>query len=188
MIELENLSDKEIEPFIDSLSDEKDLSELYLGMLPNAKFVTVARVDKELAGIAGITETGRSVLGPFRVPYLFISVKSQFRRRGIGNEMMQNIITFTKERYCCLTLSTRKPEKYMPAVNLYLKKGFKIFCAPGIHYYMGLPFNKRGEFVCRYLSIIFMISQSPVGRVLSHWLQFLSKKLSSIRGHRGEKA
>jgi len=176
MIELKNLANGEIEPFFNSLRDEKYLSEMFPDMISTAKFIAVARIDKELAGIAGI------VLGRFNIPILFISIKPQFRRRGLGNKMMQNIIAFTKENYSCLTLSTYKSERYKPAINLYLKNEFKIFCEPCNQYFMGLPFNRRGEILCRLLSIIFTISCSPVGHILrgirsicSHWIQPLSK-------------
>lgn len=159
MIELKNLTYEEIQPFFNSLSDERDLSEWsYVGMLPRAKFVTVARIDKQLVGIGGFTETRGPILIRFiTIPVLFISVKPYFRIRGVGNEILQNIITFTKERYRCLTLTTYKSEEYRPAVNLYLKNGFKIYSSRvGNQYYMCFPFGKRGETVCRLLSLFYI--------------------------------
>lgn len=191
MIQLKNLTYEEIQPFFNSLSDERDLSEWsYVGMLPRAKFVTVARIDKQLVGIGGITETRGPILMRFTtVPVLFISVKPYFRRRGVGNKMLQNVITFTKERYRCLTLTTYKSEEYNPAVNLYLKNGFRIYSSRvGDQYYMCLPFCRRGEIACRFLSLFYIFCYSPVGHVLnrlrSHLLHFLRK--SSHHGwHKG---
>lgn len=196
MIELKNLTYKEIQPFFNSLSDERDLSEsLYVGMLPVAKFVTVARTDKELAGIGGIIEWPNPILRRFiAIPIFFISVKSQFRRKGVGKAILQKIITFTKERYSCLTLTTDKSEEYSPAVNLYLKNGFKFYSSRiGIQYYMCLPFCKRGEIVCRFSSLLYIcyiFYRSSVGSLIrsirSHLPQFLRK--SSHHGrHKGQR-
>ena len=185
VVELKNLTSEEIQPFFNSLSDEDDLSELlYIGMLPRAKFVTVAGIDKQVAGIGGIIEVHGPLLMRFiTVPFLFISVKPHFQRRGVGNKILQNIITFTKERHRCLTLTTYKSEEYSPAVNLYLKNGFKIYSSRvGVQYYMCLPFGRRGEIICRFLSLFYVFDIFcclPVWHILSrlrsHLPQFLRK-------------
>jgi len=184
-VELKNLTSEEIQPFLNSLRDEDDLSELrYLGLLPTAKFVTAAGIDKEVAGIGGITEMRGPILMRFiNIPILFISVKPHFQRRGVGNKILQNVITFTRERYSCLTLTTYKTEEYRPAVNLYLKNGFKIYSSRvGVQYYMCLPFGKRAEIVCRFLSLFYIFDIScylPVvhalSRLRSQLPQFLRK-------------
>ena len=160
MIKLKSLTYGEIQPFFNSLSDERELLESFdVGMLSVAKFVTVARTDKEFAGIGGIMEWPNVILRRFiAIPILFISVKPCFQRRGVGNAILQEIITYTKESYSCLTLSTDKLVKDSPAVKLFLKNGFKIYSSRiGSQYYMCLPFCKRGKIVCRFSSLLYIL-------------------------------
>lgn len=193
-MELKNLTCEETQPFFSSLSDERELLEsLDVGMLLAAKFVTVARIDKELVGIGGIMEWPNPILRRFiAIPIFFISVKSQFRGKGVGNAILQKIITFTKERYSCLTLTTDKSEEYSPAVNLFLTNGFRIYSSRiGTQYYMCLPFCKRGEIVCRFSSLLYIYHifycssvGSVIRRIRSHLPQFLGKSSHHGRHNR----
>lgn len=190
VIEVENLIGEEIQTFISSLCNEEEEVPIVMPHLSKAKFITVARVDKQLAGISGITEGYLFVLSRFlrciNVAVLFIGVKPQFRGRGVGNAILQEVITFTKERYSCLMLTTYKSEEYRPAVNLYLKKGFIISYSPGIQYSMYLPCQRR-EIVCRFLlplSFHYLRAVHFLYRLSSHLFQFLTKKFSSGR-HKG---
>jgi len=160
MITVENLVGEEIEPYFKSLS-KKELSGVPAEARPDvkyAKLVTIARINNELAGIGGIIE-GHPLLFSrlVVVPSLFIGVKPQFRRQGAGDEMMQNIIAFTRNRYNCLTLTTWGSTKYIPAVNLYIKNGFKVAHFLGNQYYMWRSFSARGEIIGRLSSIIYAI-------------------------------
>lgn len=64
-----------------------------------------------------------------------------FQGRGIGNRLMQNIISFTRGNYSFLAVSVFKDNE--PALNLYHKHGFIICHKKHDAYLMCLLFSKK---------------------------------------------
>lgn len=159
-MELQDVDIQEIEPFFRSLGAEKDLVQMSVEDVLNVEFLAGARVDNNLAGIGGIMRRFLST------PELFIVVKFQYQKRGLGNEIMQKLISFAKRRYCFLTLTTHRSKEYAPAVSLYRQNNFKCFNYPGDRYFMCLPFTLKGKILCRLLSLIYVIHFSPLGKIL----------------------
>jgi GNAT superfamily N-acetyltransferase len=161
-MEFQDVDIQEIEPFFRSLGAERDLVQMSVEGVLNAEFVAGARVDNNLAGIGGIMKRFLST------PELFIVVKFQYQKRGLGNEIMQKLISFVKRRYSFLTLTTHRAKEYAPAVSLYRKNNFKVFKCPDNRYFMCLPFNLKGKILCWILSHIYVISFSPLGKILQY--------------------
>lgn len=161
-MELQDVDIQEIAPFFRSLGAEKDLVQMSVEGVLNAEFLAGARVDNNLAGICGIMKRFLST------PELFIVVKFQYQKRGLGNEIMQKLISFAKRKYCFLTLTTHRSKEYAPAVSLYRKNNFKCFNCSSNRYFMCLPFTLKGKILCPLLSLIYVINFSPLGKILRY--------------------
>lgn len=169
-MELQDVDIREIEPFFRSLGAEKDLVQMSVERVLNADFLAGARVDNNLAGTGGIMKRFLST------PELFIVVKSQYQKRGLGNEIMQKLISFAKKKYHFLTLTTHRSKEYAPAMSLYRKNNFKCFNYPGDRYFMCLPFTLKGKILCRLLSFIYVIHFSPLGKILCYLYSLYKKR------------
>lgn len=155
-MELEGVCFEEIKPFCDSLTIEKeDFDPLRYAL--NAEFVVGVKRDGNLAGLGGVVRSYKYFHSCFWV------VKSEFQRKGIGYEISQRIIDFARRRYSFLILSTLS--KLTPAINLYIKSGFRFYYKKGDNYYMCLPLNKRGGFICKFLPLIMRAYLSPLGNI-----------------------
>jgi len=156
-MELEGICFEEIKPFCDSLTIEKEnFNPLRYAL--NAEFVVGVRMDGNLAGLGGIVQSYNYFHSCFWV------VKSEFQGREVGYEISQRIIDFAQRRkYNFLILSTLK--KLTPAINLYIKSGFRICYEKGDSYWMCLALNKKGSFICKFLPLIIRLYLSPLGNV-----------------------
>lgn len=84
-------------------------------------------IEDNVAGIAGITRYKT-------LPLLFIVVKSEFPRKGIGNRLMKRLQDYATKKYYLIVLSVIKSNKN--AVDLYKKVGYEIFHEKNENYYM----------------------------------------------------
>jgi len=175
-MKFENVKPNEIREFCNSLSVEKKYFDPF-EMATKSEFIVGVRCNDKLAGIGGLIKSYGFV------PVLWIVVKQQFQRRGIGTEILQRIIAYAMKNYSFLILSTRKEIK--AAFNLYLKNGFRISYAEDDTYWMHRSFNKRGENICKLLSHIYkiycLVYNTPVGHfflsdIRDRWSRFQSKK------------
>lgn len=169
-MELQDVAIQEIEPFFRSLGAEKDLVQMSVEGVLNADFLAGARVDNNLAGIGGIMKRFLST------PELFIVVKFHYQKGGLGNEIMQKLISFAKRRYSFLTLTTLKSKEYAPAVSLYRKNNFKCVNYTSNRYFMYLPFTLKGKILCQLLALIYISDQFFAFRKILHYLYSLYRR------------
>lgn len=79
-----------------------------------------------------------------KTPSLAISVRTEQRHRGIGTELMRDIVALLGEKgYPMISLAVQKANS--PAVGLYLKTGFEIFGENDEEYLMICRTSKEGE-------------------------------------------
>ena len=84
---------------------------------PFSKYI-VARIENEIVGFAGVIDTVD------RLEITNIVVKKNFRKNGIGNELLKNLIKLAKENEKTeITLEVNNIN--LPAIKLYEKNGFK---------------------------------------------------------------
>lgn len=84
----------------------------------SSKYI-VAKYDFKIVGFAGIWD------GIDQMHITNIVVRKDFRKKGIGNLLLENLISMTKDlKKESLTLEVK--ESNIPAQKLYLKNGFKI--------------------------------------------------------------
>jgi len=157
-MKLENLSLEDLVSFFLSLSQERRYFTLSLREILNSDFVIGCWCNENLAGIGGILKTYNLI------PTLFVVVESQFQGRGLGNELVQSIIRLAKESYDFLCLTVMKENHR--ALSLFRKNGFEICYNGGKEYWMGLRFNRRGEFLRRLLSLFLRVRYSPLAPLL----------------------
>lgn len=150
-MELQDIELQEIRPFFASLGREKELAMMTAESAMKSKFIAGVRVNGELAGIVGI----RTIYG--FIPDLFIVIKEKYQAKHLGNELMAKNLNFAQRNYSYLTLSTYQTEEYAAARHLYRKFGFRHLRQQGTHCWMYLPFNWRGEILCKLLPFIFPI-------------------------------
>lgn len=84
---------------------------------PFSKYI-VARIENEIVGFAGVIDTVD------RLEITNIVVKKKFRKNGIGNELLQNLINLAKEKGK-KEISLEVNNINLPAIKLYEKNGFK---------------------------------------------------------------
>jgi GNAT superfamily N-acetyltransferase len=160
-MQLDNLAFEEIGPFCNSLTVEKKYVTQPHEMALRAEFVTGVRINGELAGIGGLS---RYYL---LFPVSFYIVKAEFQRKGVGSQLMKNIIAYAAGMGYNYILSTINTEN-TPAVIMHLRGGYKTLYESGNEYRMGLPLNRKGRIVCKFLPLIFSIG-FPVRGAL-RWL------------------
>lgn len=84
---------------------------------PFSKYI-VAKIENEIVGFAGVIDTVD------RLEITNIVVKKNFRKNGIGNELLKNLIKLAKENEKTeITLEVNNIN--LPAIKLYEKNGFK---------------------------------------------------------------
>ena len=84
---------------------------------PFSKYI-VAKIGNEIVGFAGVIDTVD------RLEITNIVVKKNFRKNGIGNILLQNLINFAKEKGKT-EISLEVNNINEPAIKLYEKNGFK---------------------------------------------------------------
>ena len=150
-MELHNIELSEIAPFFDSIGQDKELVMMDAKSAMASRFVTGIRSNNELVGLAGI----RMRYG--LIPSLFIVVKVEYRRTGLGSKLLEKCLPFAQENYGYLTLATRDTKEYEPALRLYKKYGFQIFRKSGHHIRMCVFFNKKGKIASKFLPYVYFL-------------------------------
>lgn len=111
---LENLSEiiisNKIKEFFSSLDEERKFYPANKKILIGAKRVVTAKDGDKIVGIAGIN----------RYNGLFIIVKKEFQRSGIGTKLMEKLLKNFNEPIILAVHAENKP-----AIRLYRKFGFK---------------------------------------------------------------
>lgn len=100
--------------------------EKYLAKLENSKdnIMFLAKEDGKIVGDASLTRLPRRM---YHRGELGMAVLKEYWRRGIGEKLLCNIITFAKENsFEILDLQVRSDN--LPAIQLYKKHGFKVLC------------------------------------------------------------
>lgn len=150
MMFMRNIKFEELESFYNSLGVKERLWGLSSKPLLGADFVTGARgIDNELAGVGGITKSFGLI------PSLFIVVEAESQGKGLGNQIMTNILDFARQNFSYLTLDVGDSEDYAAARYLYCKYGFKSFYEEHNRRWMCILFNRKGEIICKFLPLIY---------------------------------
>lgn len=150
-MELQGLELHEIPPFFNTLDREKDLVKMNPEKVMACDFVAGVKSRGELAGLTGI----RIQYG--FIPNLFIVINKKNQGGGLGNKLLEKNISYAKQHYNFLTLTTWDKEEYAPALNLYRKYRFNLFYRNGQRLRMYIVFNKKGEIICKVLPLIYAV-------------------------------
>ena len=158
-MELEDIKIVEIRPFFDLLTVESEYFKFSVDRILNtAAFVKGVRRDGQLAGVGGLIKSFGLVLLSFHM------VKSDFQRRGIGNEITKVIIAFAKRKGRSLFLGTVKKGN-TSSIIMTKKQGYIIFYEDSDKYWMLFPLNKKGKIIGRFLPLVVRLYLSPIGNV-----------------------
>lgn len=149
---LQNVDFEELDLFYNALTSEKK----YFDQNPleppgTLEFVTGVRIGNELVGIGGLKRYFYFFHFTFRI------VKIQFQGRGLSKQIVNNLITYAKERrYSFLLISVNRDNT--ASLASWLKMGAKILCYADNVYRMGYYLNWRGKVACKvFVPILFSI-------------------------------
>ncbi len=172
-MELDNIAYDELEPFLNSIPEERFT--LPLALYLKAEFLTGVRIDGELAGIGGLVPAYRFSHFPI------YTVKPEFRGKGIGTQLAEKVINYARRKGYSFFLTVVEKENE-PSLIILKQQGYKMVRETDREYDMALLLNKRGEIIYKFLPLILRCFFDPLGKVLSfiraHWPRFL------VRGHR----
>ena len=84
----------------------------------NRKFFVVKSENGEILGFAGV------LINIDFIEIMNIVVRKKYRKKGIGKELLEKLISFSKEKNFEL-INLEVNSKNEPAINLYKKFGFK---------------------------------------------------------------
>jgi len=170
-MELENLTLAEARAFLDQLSVPEEQFRHPARYALAAEFLVGARVDGELAGVAGVRRR------LFVFPFCFYLVRPRSQNQGIGTQLMSRTLDYAqRRRYGLLALSVA--ESNSPAIALYSRSGFHTCARTGTWLRMCRHFNLRGKVMGRLLSLLFVVHWALLGypahyirsRGLWHWV------------------
>ncbi len=150
-MDLQDVELSEIPSFFNSLGREKDRVMMTIDAVMACDFVAGIRSQGELVGLTGI----RIQYG--FIPNLFIVVKGKYQGAGLGSKLLEKNISYARQQYDFLTLTTWDKKEYVPALNLYRKCGFNLFYGKGQRLRMYISFNKKGEIMCNVLPLIYAV-------------------------------
>lgn len=145
---------EEIVNFYNSLNKERETFKLSLKDLLKSEIIIKEEVNGKILGIAGIRKHKM-------LPLLFIVVKSEFQREGMGKKLMERLHEITKKRYNYIVLSLAKENKQ--ALNLFKKFEYEIFGERKDFYYMIYQINRDGKIISKILVLFLRIVKSLGG-------------------------
>lgn len=109
-------SHREIEGFLDSLSEEKAFFRAGVSEIEKAEVLLAARVEERIVGLYGIVRRF------FRLPCVFVIVEKGYQRKGIGKLLHETRRPFCAKYFFLFSIVARaneRAQKYFASVNEY---------------------------------------------------------------------
>lgn len=160
-IELEEIELEEIEPFFSSLSTElKCFGVSVAEILKKSVYIRGVRVNGELAAVGSLRKFA------WRLLLSTYMVKSEFQRRGIGNDLTRSFVRFSiRGRIPIILATVRKANA--PMLTMTQRHGYRICNDLGDNYCMYLPLDWRGKLLGKFLPMLVGVYYSRLWKSLS---------------------
>jgi len=152
-LELDNIQQGEIEPFVSSLTTElNDFGGSIVGLLEQLVYLKGIWREGQLVGIGGI-QRSRICRGIFLVSHI---VKEDFQRQGVGSELNQAFERYIKQANIPVVFSLAFNTN-IACLSMNKKDGFKVICSGKESQLLYLALDRKGDVIAHLLIPLFKI-------------------------------